>query len=305
EKILKAISFIIKDFLIESSYGFNAAMQTLGIFFSVFTFYFLSKIIDLSQTPELIKYIEEKTEPKNVKGIIYRTGEEIVETGQAELIENLDRLPLPDFSLINIEDYFSHFGTAFNLVTATDRIYPLMYSRGCPFGCRFCHNIFGKRIRYFSTDRVVEEIRYVKEHFGVKEIDFLDDTINADNRKASELFDKLLKYKNDIIFAIPSGVRGDIFSYDLLTLMEELGFFRINIAYESAVQRILDISGKNMDIERTVENTHKFRKITKLLGGFFMFGFPNESRGDIIKTIELMDSLPLHTASVSFVTPYP
>ncbi len=57
-KILKAINFVIKDFLIESSYGFNAVMQTLGIFFSVFTFYFLSKIIDLSQTPELIKYKE-------------------------------------------------------------------------------------------------------------------------------------------------------------------------------------------------------------------------------------------------------
>ncbi len=56
--IFRASSFIVKDFLIESSYGFNAVMQTLGILFSVFTFYFLSRIIDLSQTPELLKYKE-------------------------------------------------------------------------------------------------------------------------------------------------------------------------------------------------------------------------------------------------------
>ncbi|MCX7944586.1 MAG: ABC transporter permease [Deltaproteobacteria bacterium] len=56
--LLKAFSFIIKDFLVESSYGFNVLMQTIGIIFSVFTFYYLSKIIDLSQTPELIKYKE-------------------------------------------------------------------------------------------------------------------------------------------------------------------------------------------------------------------------------------------------------
>ncbi len=57
-RILKALSFVVKDFLIESSYGFNVIMQTFGILFSVFTFYFLSKIVDLRQTPELIKYKE-------------------------------------------------------------------------------------------------------------------------------------------------------------------------------------------------------------------------------------------------------
>ncbi|MGB9600446.1 MAG: hypothetical protein ACPL7I_07820, partial [Myxococcota bacterium] len=56
--LLRALSFIIKDFLIESSYGFNVVMQTIGILFSTVTFFFLSKIIDLTQTPELIKYRE-------------------------------------------------------------------------------------------------------------------------------------------------------------------------------------------------------------------------------------------------------
>ncbi len=256
-------------------------------------------------TPELIRHIDENAEPSGVRGIIYRKGEEIIETGQPELIENLDTLPVPDFSLIKIEEYFRYFGTAFNLVTATDRTYPLMYSRGCPFGCKFCHNIFGKRIRYFSPERIIEEIRYVRKNFGIREIDFLDDTINADNRKASELFQKLQGFKGEIIFAIPSGVRGDLFSDELLLLMKELRFFRINIAFESAVQRILDITGKNMDIGKTTENTYKIKEISRLIGGFFMFGFPTETEADISETIGLMDSLPLHTASVSFVTPYP
>lgn len=56
--ILRAKNFIVKDFLIESSYGFNVIMQTIGILFSVVTFYFLSKIIDLNHTPELAKYKE-------------------------------------------------------------------------------------------------------------------------------------------------------------------------------------------------------------------------------------------------------
>lgn len=255
-------------------------------------------------TNELLKRITDNVEPSDVKGVIYRKGGEIIETGSPELIENLDLLPMPDFSLINIKDYFSYFGTAFNLVTATDRVYPIMYSRGCPFGCKFCHNIFGKKIRYFSAERIIDEVNYVKNKFYVKEIDFLDDTINANNHKTIELFERL-PYKKELYYAIPSGVRGDLFSEELLSLMKEIRFFRINIAFESAVQRILDISGKNMDIEKTIENTFKLKEVSRLLGGFFMFGFPTEREEDIKQTIELMQKLPLHTASISFVTPYP
>ncbi|MGC8927743.1 MAG: B12-binding domain-containing radical SAM protein [Myxococcota bacterium] len=253
---------------------------------------------------ELIRRIEENVEPSDVSGIIYRRNKEIIETGPSEFVENIDILPIPDFSLINMEDYFKYFGTAFNLVVATDRIYPLMSSRGCPFGCKFCHNIFGRRIRYFSIERIIEEINLVKKKFGVEEIDFLDDTINANNKKTLELFEAL-PYKKELHYAIPSGVRGDLFSEELLFIMKEIGLFRINIAFESAVQRILDISGKNMKIEKTIENTYRLKGVSRLIGGFFMFGFPTETEGDIMDTIELMQKLPLHTASVSFVTPYP
>ncbi|MCX7943978.1 MAG: B12-binding domain-containing radical SAM protein [Deltaproteobacteria bacterium] len=254
---------------------------------------------------QLIRCIQEKCDPSKIKGIIFRKGDEIIETGEPEFIEDLDILPFPDFSLINIGDYFRHFGTTFNLVTATDRVYSLMYSRGCPFGCRFCHNIFGKRIRYFSADRIIEEIMYVKNHYGVKEIDFLDDTINANYKKTMALFERLIPLRRETIFAIPSGVRGDLFPDDLLNIMKEIGFFRINIAFESAVQRIINIANKNMHIEKTIENTYKLKKVSKLLGGFFMFGFPTETKSDIFKTMELMVNLPLHTATVSFVTPFP
>ena len=56
--ISRAYNFIKKDFLIESSYGFNITMQAIGIFFSTFTFFYLSRIIDLSRTPELSRYRE-------------------------------------------------------------------------------------------------------------------------------------------------------------------------------------------------------------------------------------------------------
>jgi radical SAM superfamily enzyme YgiQ (UPF0313 family) len=256
-------------------------------------------------TLKLLEAIQNNAKPSGIKGVIYRDKDEIISTGEPEFIEDLNSLPLPDFSLIEIEKYFSYFGTAFNLVTATDRVYPLMYSRGCPFGCKYCHNIFGKRIRYFSVDRIFEEIRYVKERYNVKEIDFLDDTINVNQKRVIELFERLKRFKKELIFAIPSGIRGDLLGEELLSLFKEIRLFRVNIAYESGSQEILNLAGKNIDLDRVIENTFKIRDVTQLLGGFFMFGFPNEREEDIHKTIELMLKLPLHSASVSFVTAFP
>lgn len=257
-------------------------------------------------TVELIRCIEGGETPKDIKGVIYREGEVPQFTGEPEYIDDLDSLPLPDYSLLRVEDYFKHFGATFNMVTYTDKVVPLMYSRGCPFRCRFCHNIFGKRIRYFGVARIVDEIRFLRRRYDIREIDFLDDTINANQKMAQNLFENLLQFKKEeLVFAIPSGVRGDLFSDELLSTMKELGIFRINIAYESAVQRILDEAGKNLDIDKTIENTYKLKEISTLLGGFFMFGFPSESEEDINATVDLACSLPLHTATFSFVTPFP
>jgi radical SAM superfamily enzyme YgiQ (UPF0313 family) len=256
-------------------------------------------------TLKLLEAIQNNAKPSGIKGVIYRDKDEIISTGEPEFIEDLNSLPIPDFSLIEIEKYFSYFGTAFNLVTATDRVYPLMYSRGCPFGCKYCHNIFGKRIRYFSVDRIVEEIRYVKERYNIKEIDFLDDTINANQKRVIDLFERLKIFKKELIFAIPSGIRGDLLGEELLSLFKEIGLFRVNIAYESGSQEILNSAGKNIDLDRVIENTFKIRDVTQLLGGFFMFGFPEEKEEDIFKTIDLILKLPLHTATVSFVTAFP
>ena len=52
----KTLAFIHRDFLNESSYKFAFIIQFIGIFFTVFSFFFLSKLIGKAASPYLKPY---------------------------------------------------------------------------------------------------------------------------------------------------------------------------------------------------------------------------------------------------------
>ena len=60
-----------------------------------------------------------------------------------------------------------------------------MTSRGCPFKCTFCasHAAHGRKMRYHSLERVEEDIKKLKEKFGIRGVVVQDDHFMADHHK--------------------------------------------------------------------------------------------------------------------------
>ena len=58
---------------------------------------------------------------------------------------NLERTPVPEWSLINLADYQSMC---------------VQFSRGCPFDCDFCDvvSLFGRKMRFKTPDQVLTEL---------------------------------------------------------------------------------------------------------------------------------------------------
>ena len=66
-------------------------------------------------------------------------------------------------------------------------------TRGCPFSCDFCnvHVMNGHRLRHRKVDDVVRDVaRFLEEDKRI--FFFLDDTVNADEAYAAELFSRLV-----------------------------------------------------------------------------------------------------------------
>ena len=250
--------------------------------------------------PQIVEHcINGKIELKNIKGIIYRDGDNIVKTEDAVLIENLDELPYPMLLL------GGH----------NKNVYPIITGRGCPYNCVFCFKgVFGDKYRYRSAEKVVEEIIMAVEQFGFSSISILDDTFVANVERAKKICRKLIDYqkisKKKIAFFCFARVDILFKNPELLEIMAECGFEAVQIGIESGSQKMLDAYDKKINLEEITEVVKKCYElnIANVMSNFILGG-PGETKStveDSIKFAEkLIDMAPgMISITVTFLSPY-
>lgn len=241
---------------------------------------------------QLIEYLEQGKPADTVPGVYSR------KTGSCtprDVIENLDEFPFPDWEQLDPRTYQKapHGGLVKHFPVA-----PIITTRGCPYDCTFCASpqLWHRRIRYRSAANVIQEIRYVVEHFGVKEIHFEDDNLTLKRAHIEAICQQLLNQNFRISWATPNGVRADTLTPDLLQLMKRSGCYSIAFGVESANQQILNTIRKHTTLdtlEQAIRMAHKAGMITQ---GFFIFGLPGETQKTIQHTIDFARRMPLDKA---------
>ncbi len=232
---------------------------------------------------------------KEILGISYREGNRIIHNPPRPLIEDLDSIPIPSFDLL-----------PWDLYKAGEYRYGvIMTSRGCPFNCIFCSSSlqFGKRWRGHSVGRVLEEIRLLREGFGIKEIEFLDDTFTLNRKRAQQIARELVKEGLDISWTASSRV--NTFDTETAKALRESGAHTIYFGIESGSQRILNFIGKGITINQAIKAVKTAVRVGLKVLGSFILGFPTERNEDIKRTIRLANKLDLDYAQFTIATPYP
>ncbi len=230
------------------------------------------------------------------KGVYFRDGEEIKNTGEFELIADLDSLPNIDRDLtkwhIYGEAYLQH---------------PCAYilsGRGCrgvkgKAVCRFCIWQFAfwrctARLR--SPAKVVNEIKLLVEHYGVKEV-FDDNEAGAIwNKEWVEEFYQQMK-KQDLIgkVILSSNARADcLLDKDVCKTLKKTGFRLLKIGLESGNDHSLRRLGKSARVEeirRGIKNAKDFGLRVMVT---IMVGYPWESEEDVKQTYRVGKELLLY-----------
>lgn len=237
----------------------------------------------------------------NIKGIAYRDGDRVRINPPREFISDLDRLPFPAWELIDMNAYLKFTSMA----SLGHRPYmSLVTSRACPFKCIYCHNIFGKRFRARSPENILKEILLLRSKYGINEFEILDDIFNLDKRRAEQFWELVIAKIPDARFVFPNGIRADMLDENHIRKMKRAGVIYTAVAVESANERIQKLIKKYLNLDRirnTIECLYEYRIFTN---GFFMLGFPTETREEIINTINFACSSELTTAQFFIVTPF-
>lgn len=231
---------------------------------------------------------------EKIVGLIYRSGENVVENNDREFIQDLDAIPFPTYEKHELEKY-------------TDKVIPLITSRGCPYNCIYCpvKTAIGRHFRVRSAENVLEEIKYWYNR-GYRKFDFQDDNFTFYKDRVSTICD-LIEEQNlkGLILNCPNGVRADKVDRELLRKMREVGFKTIAFGVEGGNNRILRNLKKGERIE-VIENAISTAcELGFDVGLFFLVGSPGETPSDVEDSIKLALKYPIADAFFYNIIPYP
>jgi radical SAM superfamily enzyme YgiQ (UPF0313 family) len=239
--------------------------------------------------------------PSGVLGLALREGADVRETGQRELVEDLDEIPpiAPIYErFLDVHNYY------FSL--ASWPMVMLISGRGCPNRCFFCvypQTMHGRRYRYRSACHVVDEMEYVEREMPlVREIVFEDDTFAANPRRTREICEQILE--RGVTLPWFANLRVDT-DFELLKLMRKAGLRCAAVGFESGSQEMLDAMQKGITLEQSKEFAENARRAGVLVHGCFMVGFPGETRKTMEATLAFAQSLGCDSAQFYPIYPYP
>ncbi len=208
-----------------------------------------------------------------IDGIVFKENNEIIINPPNKDKYDLDRLPIPDRDLVELENYID--------------IRSILTSRGCINQCDFCptYNYWGAW-RGKSAENVVKEIEYLINKYNSRKIIFLDDNATASKIRMKEISNIILK-KN---INVKLGCLASINTYDKETfeLMYNAGFRWIHFGIETGSQKVLENNNKNFDIEYAKKVIKEVKQIGFRVRTSFIFDLPTTKHEDMIKTIEFI-----------------
>jgi radical SAM superfamily enzyme YgiQ (UPF0313 family) len=247
---------------------------------------------------DLLVCLENGFDFSHVAGLVWKDGESVIKNSAQAFISDLDALPLPALHLFPVKKYraSSHLPGS--------RVFSMIASRGCPFRCAFCWSprAFGKNYRRRKPDKVVEEMRVLKEQYRADSIRFWDDSFTANKKWVNTFCDLLIKSNLNIRWFCLTRV--DLVDSALLKKMKDAGCCQIFYGIESGVQRILDLINKDI----TLDQAKIAVRVTKAAGiettCSYMIGLPGETRDDTEQTMNFAIQLDSDYVQFNLVIPH-
>ena len=225
---------------------------------------------------------------------------------------DLDSLPYYDY---NLDDQFLLDQGLFQMTKELlkERLagypYPVptlffLTSRGCPHRCSYCNNsryinLFGRNtMRFYSIDRIIEELEYTLDHLNfIEVVVFGDDDFFMRSRKQLEHLANTYKKKIGLPFGV--ALSANTYCKEKIEILLESGLKVVQLGVQSGSQRVLsEVYNRKIQVSKTKEAVHQITSYHKTHGLDLLLDIiidnPYETTNDIIQTYKYILDVPLH-----------
>ncbi len=249
---------------------------------------------------ELISTLNKNESTALIKGLVFTSETGIVKQPKRAVLRDLDELPLPAWDLVDVEAYrdvWKSGGKEFTLNIAT--------TRGCPYKCNWCAKpIYGNRYNSHSPEYIVKHLALLQKQYGVKKFWMCDDIFGLKPNWVQQ-FNVALKEANlTISYYIQSRV-DLLLKDDTIDALAESGLKEVWVGAESGSQKILDAMDKGTQVEEIYTATRLLKKKNIKVAFFIQFGYLDETKEDIAKTVSMIKELLPDNLGISVSYPLP
>jgi len=248
----------------------------------------------------LVRALDSGTDLKEVKGIAYQDGDEIVVNEREKPIKDLDSIPFPYIEPLPMEYYIK----SSYLTGPVDRGMSMCAGRGCPYHCNFCYRL-EKGLRLRSSDNIVEEIQKYVRDYAVNFIWFWDELFMASEKRVFEICERFLELNLNIKYFCAG--RLDVASKKVIDIMKRSGC----VAIDYGIEQYDDYALEAMDKKLTTEQIERGVKITLDSGVQplfnIIFGNLGDDRHTLRKSLDFLNKYNDYgqIRTIRPVTPYP
>jgi radical SAM superfamily enzyme YgiQ (UPF0313 family) len=220
-------------------------------------------------------------------------------TVQLGVLDDLDRLPPPDWSPFKPKNFrigydFWRFPTAY-----------IQASRGCTFKCNYCpYILLDNSTRFRSPEAVAEEIARGIRQWGFQSFKFRDPLFGLNRSHVHQLIDLIGQLPRKIQFSIETRI--ELMPRDLLRLLQQVGLTSITVGIETPDAGTLKSYRRaSVDGDRQREFIESCRRLGIRTVAGFMIGFPEDTEASIRGVARYARELNPTYANFNVVTPYP
>jgi len=251
---------------------------------------------------ELCEKLEKGGALKGVRGLAFQEKGLVTVNEKRPMVDNLDILPMPARHLFPMHWYTRRCTSIRGMWLGLTN---LIASRGCYAHCTFCgsHTVLGRKMRYHSISRVLDEMEYLIDKYKVEALLFNDDTFNADVKRVMLLCKGMRERKIEIKWHCQC--RTIPVTDGMVEAMAKAGCIQVSVGAESGSDKVLKNIKKGALAKSTYDSLTTFNKHGIRTLANWIVGLPGESWQEFQKTLDLAVRTGADYNEFYLATPYP
>lgn len=259
---------------------------------------------------ELVKSIKSGIgDFSKVMGIAFydKAQESLIKTKPRPLIHDLDEMPFPDYSKVDMKYYTTP--NPYNVRGMLLSSFYVLVGRGCPSQCTFCVSAelrkimaSGKTLRCRSAKNVVDEIEFLKKNYSIDGFYFIDDNFTLLPKLVEEICEEMIRRNLNLTWACSSRI--NTLSENLLSKMKRAGCFQIDLGVESGSEAVLKRLKKGITVKQIKEVFRLCHKIGMRTFCNILINIPDETEEELNETLRLLDEIKPSVTSFNIFIPF-